>query len=238
MYVDLECQTSIYAESTIVARGDSPLTLSKSCTDKLSMKECTSLLCTPTSLLISPGNAYLHSLILPSSQYVASACDRAFSKDGRMRGVYGKRWSGGYAFQPFDVKTTDREFVFSRRRPGSPTARPKGSNIAALWTPRLQETIINGVLQGRKQSDPRGASAVCRARMWKAALDTIALLALPALAHILSTSRHSHLSASDLFEERRHVKEDVRKEALRGWIRNEVDDFELAFGEQDPRTQP
>ena len=202
------------------------------------MKECTSLLCGPTSLLISPGNAYLHSLILPSSQYVASACDRAFSKDGRMQAVREKRWPGGYSFQPFDVKTTDREFVFSKRRPGCPTVRPKGSNIAALWTPRLQETIINGVLQGRKQTDPRGASAVCRARMWKVALDTAALLAVPALAHILSASRHGRLSALDLFEDRRRVKEDVRKGALRGWIKNEVDDFELTFGEQDPRTQP
>ena len=74
--------------------------------------------------------------------------------------------------------------------------------------------------------------------MWKAALDTMALLALPALAHILSTSQHSRLRALDLFEDRKHVKEDVRKEALRGWIKNEVDDFKLAFGEQDPRIQP
>ena len=73
--------------------------------------------------------------------------------------------------------------------------------------------------------------------MWKAALDTAALLALPALAHILSASRHGRLSALDLFEDRRRVKEDVRMEALSGWVKNEVDDFELAYGEQDPRMQ-
>ncbi|KAI1423439.1 adenosine deaminase/editase [Xylaria sp. FL1777] len=115
------------------SRGDAPPTLSKSCSDKLSLHQCTSLLSSPTSLLVSPDHAYISTLILPTFQYSASGCKRAFS-DGQSQDEGDKaanaqqarmaslatqdnNWSrsGGYSFQPFTVKTTDLEFAFSRR---------------------------------------------------------------------------------------------------------------------------
>src|SRR6187402_1945264 len=66
------------------SRPDAPPTLSKSCSDKISLKQSTSLLSSISSLLISPDNIYIHSLILPSSQYSAVACTRAFSDSGRL----------------------------------------------------------------------------------------------------------------------------------------------------------
>lgn len=209
------------------ARPDSPLTLSKSCSDKLALKQCTSLLSSPTSLLISPENAYLHSLILPSSQYVDSACDRAFSRTGRMKSLINKEWSGGYGFRPFLVKSTAREFSFSRRPRGPAMQTPKSSNISALWTPGMQETLINGVLQGRKQTDPRGASAVCRLRMGGLAMTLLRALAIPAFAHAATSPKYSDLKDTQPLENRRMVKEDVRRKALKGWVRNVEDDFEL-----------
>ena len=128
------------------SRGDAPPTLSKSCSDKLSLHQCTSLLSSPTSLLVSPEHAYISTLILPTSQYNALGCKRAFS-DGRgedaddnaadlkqqtqarMAPLSTKRnnWSlgGGYTFRPFTVKTTDIEFAFSRRRALTPIAPPE-----------------------------------------------------------------------------------------------------------------
>ncbi|KAI0975837.1 adenosine deaminase/editase [Xylaria arbuscula] len=113
------------------SRGDAPPTLSKSCSDKLSLHQCTSLLSSPTSLLVSPEHAYISTLILPRSQYSASGCRRAFSdgdedggeeeaglhQEARMAPLVAqsKDWAGGYKFQPFTVKTTDVEFSFSRR---------------------------------------------------------------------------------------------------------------------------
>ncbi|KAI0432017.1 adenosine deaminase/editase [Xylaria sp. FL1042] len=127
------------------SRGDAPPTLSKSCSDKLSLHQCTSLLSSPTSLLVGPEHAYISTLILPRSQYSASGCRRAFS-DGRDQDEQNKeansqqarmaclatpdnKWNpiGGYAFHPFAVKTTDLEFTFSRRSviiPPTPSSSP------------------------------------------------------------------------------------------------------------------
>ncbi|TRX89990.1 hypothetical protein FHL15_009091 [Xylaria flabelliformis] len=146
------------------SRGDAPPTLSKSCSDKLSLHQCTSLLSSVTSLLVSPEHAYISTLILPAAQYSALGCRRAFS-DGQSRneregGDVGLRQQqqqearmaplaaqtqgdGGYAFRPFSVETTDLEFVFSRRSPASiltlsPSRVPKTkitpSNISTAHT--------------------------------------------------------------------------------------------------------
>ena len=147
-----------------------------------------------------------------------------------MQAVSGKQWSGGYAFKPFEIKQTSREFAFSKRNTGFPNVVPKSSNIATAWNPRMHETLINGVLQGRKQTDPKGASAVCRIRTWKLVLETLTLLALPAFTHILSNSSSSNLEASTLLDSRRRVKREVRKGALNGWVPNERDAFELDSG--------
>ena len=210
-----------------IARPDSPPSLSKSCSDKLALKQCTSLLSSPTSLLFSPENAYLHSLILPLSQYVDSACNRAFGRTGRMRPVANVQWNGGYKFGPFQVSTTSREFTFSRRSPSPAMQTPKSSNISALWTPGLQETLINAVLQGHRQTDSRGGSAVCRLRMGRRTVDLLKALAIPTFAHTVAGSTYNDLKKTNLLENRRIVKDDVRREALKGWVRNVDDDFDL-----------
>ncbi|UKZ74065.1 hypothetical protein TrVFT333_001720 [Trichoderma virens FT-333] len=77
------------------ARGDAPPTLSKSCSDKIALKQCTSLLSSLASLLVNPANAYIDTLVLPESQFSAAACERAFSAVGRMKPVAGKQWAEG-----------------------------------------------------------------------------------------------------------------------------------------------
>ncbi|KAK8000058.1 hypothetical protein PG990_012658 [Apiospora arundinis] len=107
------------------ARGDAPATLSKSCSDKLALRQCTSLLSSTASLLVSPTNAYLATLILPASQYSATGCERAFSS--RMATMKNQmpeqenQHAGGYRFVPFRVDTTDLEFAYSRRGCGQST---------------------------------------------------------------------------------------------------------------------
>ena len=91
----------------------------------------------------------------------------------------------------------------------------------------MQETLINGVLQGRKQVDPRGASAVCRGKIWKAVVEVIVLLGVPALRRVLSHSNYTSLKEDNMLKDRSHVKQVVRDQSLTGWIRNAGDDFEL-----------
>ncbi|MCJ1398203.1 hypothetical protein MMC11_001400 [Xylographa trunciseda] len=196
------------------SRPDSPPTLSKSCSDKLALKQCTSLLSSPASLLICPENAYLNTLILPDSEFVASACDRSFGPAGRMGPVANKIWSGGYSYRPFKTSTTRRNFEHSRRRPDHQGVSPKPSNIAALWTLRQQETLINGVLQGRKQTDVKGASAVCRLKTSKLVMDTLALLAFPFLMDGLKSLSYMDLKRVKMLEDRSKVKQAVKDAAL------------------------
>ncbi|KAL3426575.1 tRNA-specific adenosine deaminase [Phlyctema vagabunda] len=238
------------------SRPDAPPTLSKSCTDKLSLKTSTSLLSSLTSLLILPSNCYLSSITLPASQYSQTACTRAFisrlaplaapdpSQSPRQQSSVTSLWEGGYRFQPVQVKTTIHEFAFCRRLPEYGAAMQfVSSNLSAAWTPSgIEETVIGGVLQGRKQFDVRGASKLCKRRMWKLALE-IAMLATAAsgagaarrtqkqkqIQQTLQTPLYRDIKDSALLQARRRVKEDVRSLALPGWVRNEDgDEFEIS----------
>jgi tRNA-specific adenosine deaminase 1 len=218
------------------SRPDAPPTLSKSCTDKLALKQGTSLLSSTTSLLISPKNAYLHSVILPDSQYVPDACSRAFSRSGRLKHLSDemvKSWKGGYKWQSFDVKSTRREFEWSRR------AVAKGekavpSNLSAVWTPAWQETLIGGVLQGRKQFDPRGASAICRRGMWKMVIEIAAVASIPMFGEVLGKRTYKEVKEDSMFMERKRVKTDITTSGLRGWVKNTGDE---EWGLEDETTK-
>jgi len=141
--------------------------------------------------------------------------------------VASKIWSGGYSYRPFNISTTKRRFEYSRHRPDLQKANPKASNIAALWTMRQQETLINGVLQGRKQTDLRGGSMVCRLRTSKIVMDTLALLAIPLLVDGLKSLTYTDLKRVKMLEDRSEVKRTVKEAALAGWIPNLEDDFSL-----------
>jgi tRNA-specific adenosine deaminase 1 len=204
------------------SRPDAPPTLSKSCTDKLTLKQATSLLSSTTALLVSPRNAYLDSLILPTSQFVPNACERAFSRSGRLHtppDSATEQWKGGYRFHPFAVHPTSREFPWSRRNVTT-SEKAVASNLSAVWTPSWQETLIGGVLQGRKQVDPRGASSICRRSMWTAALQ---LAGLMGMLEVLREESYADVKGSEMLADRRTVKNDVRK-ALKGWVTNTGDE--------------
>ncbi|KAI9720832.1 MAG: hypothetical protein M1812_002671 [Candelaria pacifica] len=208
------------------SRPDAPPTLSKSCSDKLSLKTCISLLSSSTSVLISPFNAYLHTLTLPSSQYSSTACSRAFGPQGRMAPLVNKQWEGGYRYRSFEIMTTSREFEFSRRGRGK--AKLVASNLSAVWTTYGQETLVNGVLQGRRLGDAKGGSMICRKGIWKVVGEVIAVLGVPLLRKVYENGSYVKLKAEEeLLEHRREVKAEVKREALKGWISNQRDDFDI-----------
>ncbi|PTB70540.1 hypothetical protein BBK36DRAFT_1108142 [Trichoderma citrinoviride] len=222
------------------ARGDAPPTLSKSCSDKISLKQCTSLLSSLASLFVDPGNAYIDTLVLPESQYFAAACERAFSPTGRMKPVVGKQWPGDYAFRPFRVEATSVEFAYSKRAVQARSEAISASNLAATWSASgFEESILGGVLQGWKQFDVRGASKSSRRQMWITAKQLSEGLSA---ANAPDTDRHrelrEHFSLASSYQglkdgpllaERRHVKVQARQLALKGWVQNEGDsDFGIA----------
>ncbi|KAK0109856.1 hypothetical protein ONS95_002526 [Cadophora gregata] len=205
------------------SRPDAPPSFSKSCSDKIALKQSTSLLSSVTSLLISPKNVYIRSLVLPSTQYSSIACTRAFSESGRLYSLKDKQWYGGYSFRPFEILTADVEFVSSRRQPLNVGEKIVPSNTATSWTPNHAETLIGGSLQGRKQFSLKGASRVCKRRSWKLALEIakIASVQVPNIEEALNVGSYASLKQSVLLNDRRVVKADVRARALKGWIQNE-----------------
>ncbi|KAK1518741.1 adenosine-deaminase [Colletotrichum costaricense] len=224
------------------ARGDAPPTTSKSCSDKLALKQCTSLLASLASLLIHPGNAYVSSAILPESEYSATGCERAFSASGRMKAVVDEaaRWKGGYRFSPFEVRTTSREFEFSKRMVRRKAGADKiaASNLAAAWTRGggVDEGTMGGVLQGRKAFDVRGASLVSRRRMWELAAAVAERVATEGgdddevgglLRRALDVDAYGKVKGGEMLVYRREVKEAARRVALAGWVVN-IGDEEFA----------
>ncbi|KAK0509915.1 hypothetical protein JMJ35_007309 [Cladonia borealis] len=204
------------------SRPDAPPTLSKSCSDKLALKQCTSLLSTPTSLLISPQNAYIHTLILPSSQHRPHACSRSFGPSGRMAPLTLHGWPQGYAYHPFHVTpTATSSFTYARHNHNTnPTSSSKNNiykscNISTVWTPTLQETLINGVLQGRKQMDPKGASALSKTRMWALFQEINGMVG--GRTNVPVDLPYERVKEVDALAVRRRVKEETKKVALKGW---------------------
>lgn len=142
-----------------------------------------------------------------------------------MNSLQGKTWMGGYSFRPFEVKSTCREFAFSRRSiAGSKTP----SNLSVICTSHLRERLTNGVLQGRKQFTPQGASVLCKKSMWKAVAEVVAMLGVPVLESTLSHGTYGELKLDECLANRRKVKEDIRSDALKGWIANGGEDFTLS----------
>lgn len=208
------------------SRPDAPPTLSKSCSDKLSLKQCTSLLSSITSLFISPANLYLRTLTVPESQYSETACSRAFSPTGRMAPLHAMHWDGGYQFRHFKVVKTQKDFAYSRRQVLNPGEKLVASNLASSWTLRTSETLIGGTLQGRKQFSIKGASSASKAGMWKLGLQILATLegrakpGFESVGRCMKEPTYNDLKNNSALETRRKVKIEAR-DALKGWIRNE-----------------
>lgn len=216
------------------SRPDAPPTLSKSCSDKIAMHQIMSLLSSMTSLLVSPVGAYLSSIVLPDSQYSAVGCARAFGAEGRLAPVIIMDMPSGFCFSPIEVMTTSREFESSRR---SATAGEKlmPSNLAAVWTPYCEESLIGGVLQGRKTGDPKGASALSKAKLSGLVLEISGLAGRECTRQLdsencleaLDEGHYASLKALPQLAARRRLKEQVVENALQGWTKNTQDDFSL-----------
>lgn len=208
------------------ARSDAPPTLSKSCSDKLALKQCTSLLASLPSLLVDPSNVYIDTLVLPEDQYSATACERAFSATGRMKAMADEPMEAGYGFRPFAVATTTIQFEYSRRAVQPRADKMTASNLAAVWSlSGIEETILGGVVQGYKPFLPKGASRMSRRKMWESCTALASRLpSRPAMAAQLAAETHGQVKQGPLIAARNRVKSRAREVALPGWIQNTGDD--------------
>lgn len=222
------------------SRPDAPQCLSKSCSDKLALKQCTGLLSAVLALLIHPRNVYLSTLVLPEKQVFCTAMERSFGRTGRMKllaeNEIQESWQRyGYSFTPFEVQTTTATFAFSKP-PKNDLA--VSSNLSAVYTPQNQEVLINGVLQGRKLLDARGASCVSRRRMWQAVRDVIASAEVAHATKASEAQTYAELKQSPLLKGREIVKRDVRTLSLKGWKSNQGDESWVITTKSEERAEP
>lgn len=125
------------------ARMDAESTRSKSCSDKLALRQVSSLLSHETSLFVVPTeNAYLEGVILPEEEISRVACERAFGAMGRMKALneraswplqhfpncHDEDGRYGYRFRPFKVLSIPAgqiEIIWPFRKPlPSPNPHP------------------------------------------------------------------------------------------------------------------
>lgn len=110
------------------ARMDAESTRSKSCSDKLALRQVSSLLSCETSRLVAPTkSAYLAGLILPETEISQSGCERSFGENGRMKDLAGRSWPAktsvdqgepevGYRFRPFQILSVPAEQIETQWR--------------------------------------------------------------------------------------------------------------------------
>ena len=209
-------------------RRDAAPTLSKSCSDKLALKQCVSLLSSVSSLFVEAENAYISQLVVPSSQYSPTGYKRSFSDQGRMECLAGRSWSEGFCYRPFEVQTTDVEFKYSRRLVSERATKICPSNLSTIRSASgVEQTLLGGVKQGRKSSDIKAASGISRKHLWLRAKE-IARELDGDHCEIEQVQTYADLKALRHLDERRIVIKDTQSQALDGWVKNSGDsDFHV-----------
>lgn len=227
------------------ARADAEISMSKSCTDKIMLKQFISLLQFPADLFVKPtSEAFLKTLIVYEDQYNKTGYDRAFSAGGRLRSLAQEGvLSVGKGPRFFNIECLPAEFQrFEFEKLRMPGAKNKVTNLSAL---RLDlgsgyrgrehiEVLVNGVRQGFKQFEERigKGSALCRYNLLHRALKICRMLEdrgyTPPLPINAELRMYSDLKVHSRSGQRWSVKDTVLSE-LGGWpVKEFEDDFEMS----------
>ena len=225
------------------SRGDAEATMSKSCTDKLTLKQVTSALCFPASLIIAPTeNAYLSGLVVPSTRYSEVGFRRAFGSNGRLASLPTSQLPPSAQFRPFKITVLPLGFEpFPFAKTDMTQRSTKAGNVSAVFIKSLHgsnkdinETILGGVKQGHRPfvNDPKKPSVVCRLKLWELVRSIIACIqeerstSAETRLELLRTraaTNYGELKASALNTHRRAAKEIVTK-SLGRWPKNVGDE--------------
>lgn len=215
------------------ARGDAEASMSKSCTDKLALKQFTGLLSFPADIFITQTpNCSIQSLVVYQDQYDRAAYERAFGPKGRLQTIA----NNARFFKVSTLPSSFPRFGFEKK---SQEASPKASNVSALWirgsgpsSNDTTEVLLNGVKQGFKQFEERQGkeSAICRKQMWSVGVQIEALLACTHQGNSIS-SRPDGLPAQNYRVPKENVARLAKMELkarvtqiLTGWISNTGDE--------------
>lgn len=172
------CFSNLGALRRKPARADAEISMSKSCTDKLMLKQFTGLPAFPADLFLEPSSeTFLKRMVVYEDRWNEEGYSRAFGADGRLTELSPmtqQKDSERVRFFEFDTLPQDFvRFEFEKAAESSDGGKTRASNVSALWiagpkgTTGVVEVILNGVKQGFKQFDHRDrkGSVVCRRSM-------------------------------------------------------------------------
>ena len=209
-------------------RPDSPLSLSKSCSDKLSAMSFTSIFSSLTLQFISPERAYINAIILPGDDInvqtvdaIAKGWDRAFSSQGRLLPLEGCVSDGGFNFNEIKCilsSVIPPEQLVPKLKKQQDWAT---SDKCALYVKGKEpQVIIEGVRSGCKAVPPKyeNASMVCRAKMFEVYTE---------IAHILGQE------AVHTYGSLKLTKYGVQKQNAKEHVRTVLQNWEPSSGDSD-----
>ncbi|KAJ5157292.1 uncharacterized protein N7482_008392 [Penicillium canariense] len=228
------------------ARMDAESTRSKSCSDKLALRQVSSLLSCETSLLVAPTeNAYLTGLILPEDEVSRTACDRSFGEKGRMEALAGRSWpetpaydgsTTTYRFRPFEVLSVPAEEVDALWQ----FAKPKAGEARSLL-PSEQPSDATAPKVAPKKSKPgnQADAGLVPFKDWPSILQPKACLHKHEDSQDQAQDGHTFhpIPEANTYEEFKRAGDDVTgplrirakaihdaKEVLKGWVSNSGDE--------------
>lgn len=192
-------------------RRDSPLTLSKSCSDKLTLKQYTSILNGVTSSFIDPNGLYIKYLILPGNKADIPALERCFYDR------FNPLPTGtGYNLHKVQLLVTDLSHSFTKEE-----SKQQPSNVSLIYVPDydFNESVVNSVKEGyytkRKTVRKNGESQLSRFQLFKSAQALISPYDAKTYVEWKSKSK----------DYKRAKESSIR--AIGGWCPTATDDFEI-----------
>lgn len=192
-------------------RRDSPLTLSKSCSDKLTLKQFTSILNGVTGFFVDPNGVYIKYLILPEEKADISALERCFHE--RFNPLPNDT---GYSLHKIQIMQTSKTHSFAKDQPKHPP-----SNISLIYVPEynFNESIVNSVKEGyytkRKVVRKNGESELSRYKLFKSAQPLIS-----------PNDAKSYIEWKLMSKHYKKAKDSAIR-AIGGWHPTATDDFEI-----------
>lgn len=190
-------------------RRDSPISLSKSCTDKLALAQIISMLLGPVTRIVDPETFYLSRLVVPEDQFVDEHLTRAFGTSGRlstMRSFENERYRAQF------FKCLPTKIAFDHEK----TSEAKPSLYSIVLAGTTSEILLNGCKVGYKayNSNNKGWSVLCRKKI------TEKCIREDQETQGMTYYEYKH------DQHRQHAKQKAY-EALENWIPNVKDDFLL-----------
>lgn len=230
-------------------RSDSLVSLSKSCSDKLTIKQYLGTLNSITSLFINPSRSYLKWLILPKDKYYACEMSIKACFQDRFK-LQPNSTESEYKLNYFEILPTYKNFTFAKHSnnqvpsmdailcipvyvslPNTNLKQNSKKNKSVLI---VHEVVNSGVKIGckLKKNVPlqyHGGSIISRQKLVDLAFSSLKIVEWLKLKVCVSGGKTTDYIAVKQANLKREEAKWLARNHLKGWITTALDNFEINF---------